>query len=77
LNRYVAAYCEENNDDLVTPVARDGDIPAYKAVDACWAAFDLLHEDLDGGQTKRPDSSRGFELVCASGASEMGCGEPR
>ncbi len=24
-----------------------------------------------------PDPSRGFELVCASGASEMGCGEPR
>ncbi|TKX45564.1 site-specific integrase [Halorubrum sp. SD690R] len=54
LNRYVAAYCEENGtDDLVTPVARDGDIPAYKAVDTCWAAFDRLHEDLDGGQTKR------------------------
>ena len=54
LNRYVAAYCEENDTgDLVTPVARDGDIPAYKAVDACWAAFDRLHEDLDGGQTKR------------------------
>jgi len=54
LNRYVAAYYEENDtDDLVTPVARDGDIPAYKAVDACWAAFDRLHADLDGGQTKR------------------------
>ena len=54
LNRYVAAYCEENDtDDLVTPVARDGDIPAYKAVEACWAAFDRLHADLDGGQTKR------------------------
>lgn len=54
LNRYVAAYCDENDtDDLVTPVARDGDVPAYKAVDACWAAFDRLHEDLNGGQTKR------------------------
>jgi len=54
LNRYVAAYCEENGtDDLVTPVAREGDVPAYKAVDACWAAFDRLHVDLDGGQTKR------------------------
>jgi len=53
LNRYVAAYCEENGtDDLVTPVAREGDVPA-KAVDACWAAFDRLHVDLDGGQTKR------------------------
>jgi len=37
----------------VTPVAREGDVPAYKAVDACWAAFDRLHVDLDGGQTKR------------------------
>jgi len=37
----------------VTPVARENDIPAYKAVDACWAAFDRLHVDLDGGQTKR------------------------
>lgn len=54
MNRYVAAYCEENGtDDLVTPVAREGDVPAYKAVDACWAAFDRLHVDLDGGQTKR------------------------
>ncbi|WP_459190881.1 tyrosine-type recombinase/integrase [Halosimplex sp. J119] len=54
LNRYVAAYYDENNtDDLVTPVARDSDVPAYKAVDACWAAFDRLHDDLDGGQTKR------------------------
>lgn len=54
LNRYVAAYSDENDtDDLVAPVARDGDVPAYKAVDACWAAFDRLHEDLDGGQTKR------------------------
>lgn len=54
LNRYVRAYREENGtDDLVTAVARDGDVPAYKAVDECWAAFDRLHDDLDGGQTKR------------------------
>jgi len=54
LNRYVAAYCDENDtDDLVTPVARDSDVPDYKAVDACWAAFDRLHDDLDGSQTKR------------------------
>ena len=54
LNRYVRAYQTENEtDDLVTPVARDGDVPAYKAVDACWAAFDRLHENLNGGQTKR------------------------
>ncbi|WP_101296853.1 tyrosine-type recombinase/integrase [Halegenticoccus soli] len=54
LNRYVRAYREENGTgDLVTPVARDGDVPAYEAVDACWAAFDRLHAELDGGQTKR------------------------
>jgi len=54
LNRYVVAYCEANGtDNLMTPVSRVGDIPAYKAVDACWAAFDRLHADLDGGQTKR------------------------
>jgi len=54
LNRYVVAYCEENGTgDLMTPVSRDGNIPAYKAVDACWAAFDRLHTGLDGGQTKR------------------------
>ena len=54
LNRYVRAYRDENGTgDLVTPVARDGDIPAYEAVDACWAAFDRLHADLDGGATKR------------------------
>ncbi len=54
LNRYVRAYREENGTgDLVTPVARDGDTPAYEAVDACWAAFDRLHADLDAGATKR------------------------
>lgn len=37
----------------MTPVARDGDIPASEAVDAYWAAFDRLHADLDGGQAKR------------------------
>lgn len=54
LNRYVRAYQAENETaDLVTPVARDGNVPAYKAVDAYWAAFDRLHDELDGGQTKR------------------------
>lgn len=54
LDRYVAAYAAENgDDDLVTPVARESDAPAYEAVDDCWAAFDLLHDELDGGQTKR------------------------
>jgi len=54
LDRYVRAYRDENGTgDLLTPVARDSDVPAYEAVDACWAAFDRLHADLDGGQTKR------------------------
>ncbi|WP_129113782.1 tyrosine-type recombinase/integrase [Halegenticoccus tardaugens] len=54
LNRYVRAYRDENGtDDLLTPVARDSDTPAHEAVDACWAAFDRLHADLDGERTKR------------------------
>ena len=54
LDRYVRAYSEANGtDDLVTPVARGSDAPAYEAVDACWAAFDRLHADLDAGTTKR------------------------
>ena len=54
LNRYVTAYRDANGTtDVVTPVERDGDLPAYEAVDACWAAFDVLHDELDGGQTKR------------------------
>ena len=51
LNRYVAAYCDENDtDDLVTAVARDSDVSAYETVDMCWAAFDRFHDDLDGGR---------------------------
>ncbi|ELZ28529.1 hypothetical protein C474_15524 [Halogeometricum pallidum JCM 14848] len=54
LNRYVRAYGDANGtDDLLSPVARDGDAPAHEAVDACWAAFDRLHDELDGGRTKR------------------------
>ena len=54
LDRYVRAYREVNGtDDLVTPVARENDAPPYEAVDACWAAFDRLHADLDAGTTKR------------------------
>ncbi|WP_224270952.1 tyrosine-type recombinase/integrase [Haloprofundus salinisoli] len=54
LNRYIEAYRTVNEtDDLVTPIARESDVPAYKAVDACWAAFDRLHAELDSPQTKR------------------------
>ncbi|SEP12573.1 hypothetical protein SAMN04487948_11550 [Halogranum amylolyticum] len=48
LNLYVRAYREANDtDDLLTPIQRDGDAPAYEAVDACYAAFDWLNEDAD------------------------------
>ncbi|EJN56873.1 tyrosine-type recombinase/integrase [Halogranum rubrum] len=48
LNLYVRAYREANGtDDLLTPIQRDGDAPAYEAVDACYAAFDWLNEDAD------------------------------
>ena len=54
LATYARAYATVNQtDDLVTSVARDSDTPAYEAVDACWAAFDQLHDELNGGQTKR------------------------
>ena len=45
LNLYVRAYQEANGtDDLLTPVHRDRENPAYEAVDACYAAFDWLNE---------------------------------
>lgn len=54
LAKYVRAYsAEHDTDNLLTPVARDSDVPACEAVDACWAAFDRLHDDLDSGRSKR------------------------
>lgn len=54
LNRYVRAYRDENGtDEVLRAVARENDVPAYEAVDACWAAFDRLHDELAGGRTKR------------------------
>jgi site-specific recombinase XerD len=48
LNLYVRAYREANGtDDLLTPIQRDGNAPAYEAVDACYAAFDWLNEEAD------------------------------
>ena len=48
LNLYVRAYREANDtDDLLTPIQREGDAPAYEAVDACYAAFDWLNEGSD------------------------------
>ncbi|WP_435362175.1 tyrosine-type recombinase/integrase [Haloarchaeobius sp. DFWS5] len=54
LDRYVQAYAAANgHTDLVSPVARDGDVPVHEAVDECWAAFDHLHSELGSGRTKR------------------------
>jgi len=54
LARYVQAYTKERDtEDLLAPVARDSDVPPHEAVDACWAAFDRIHEELDSGRTKR------------------------
>ncbi|RRJ29505.1 tyrosine-type recombinase/integrase [Halocatena pleomorpha] len=47
LAHYVRAYQSVNDtDDLLAPVARDSDVPAYEATDAAWAAFDALDDDL-------------------------------
>jgi len=47
LNTYVEAYTTCNDtENLLAPVARDSDVPAYEAVDACYAAFDHL-KDLE------------------------------
>jgi site-specific recombinase XerD len=43
----VRAYRSVNDSgDLLKPVARESDIPAYEATDAAWAAFDRLDEEL-------------------------------
>ncbi|ERJ07391.1 Phage integrase protein [Halorhabdus tiamatea SARL4B] len=43
LARYVRAYERVNETaDVLTPVARDSDIPPADAVDACWDTFDVL-----------------------------------
>lgn len=45
LARYVRAYATVNEaDDLLSPVARESDVPAHEAVDACWATFDALDD---------------------------------
>lgn len=47
LARYVRAYASVNDtDDLLSPVARDSDVPAHEAVDACWATFDALDTEV-------------------------------
>ncbi|MBX0288537.1 tyrosine-type recombinase/integrase [Haloarcula salinisoli] len=47
LGRYVRAYADVNDaDDLLSPVARESAIPAHEAVDACWATFDELDQEV-------------------------------
>lgn len=47
LARYVRAYAAENDtEDLLTPVARDSEAPAYEATDAAWRAVDALDSEL-------------------------------
>ena len=48
LNLYVRAYRETNGTgDLLTPIQRNQQNPAYEAVDACYAAFDWLNEEAE------------------------------
>lgn len=54
LNLYVRAYVEANgDDDLLMPVARDTDVPGFKATDACYAAFDYLNGEDYAATTKQ------------------------
>ncbi|USZ69827.1 site-specific integrase (plasmid) [Halorussus salilacus] len=53
LNLYVRAYREANGtDDLLSPVARDGETPSHEAVGACYSAFDWLDARDYGARTK-------------------------
>ena len=53
LAKYVRLYTTENGtEDLITPVKRGTDIPAHEAVDACWAAFDRLHKNVESEATE-------------------------
>jgi integrase len=50
LAKYVRAYRDTNGtSDLVAPVARESDIPAYEATDAAWTAIDhrRIHEAVN------------------------------
>ena len=41
------AYAAVNDtDDLLSPVSRESNTPAHDAVDACWATFDALDEEV-------------------------------
>ncbi len=47
LGRYVRAYADVNETgDLLSPVARESAVPAHEAVDACWATFDALDQEV-------------------------------
>jgi len=54
LARYVRAYEGVNGSaDLLSPVARDSDVPASEAVDACWDTFDALDRSVDRTTLRR------------------------
>lgn len=54
LARYVRAYADVNGtSDVLTPVARDSDIPPAEAVDACWDTFDALDRTVDRRTLRR------------------------
>ncbi|MBX0288319.1 site-specific integrase [Halomicroarcula sp. F28] len=47
LGRYVRTYATVNDtDDLLSPVARESTVAAHEAVDACWATFDELDQEV-------------------------------
>lgn len=47
LAKYVRAYGAVTGEgDLLSPVERESDVPAYEATDAAWSAFDRLDEEL-------------------------------
>ncbi|AWB28487.1 tyrosine-type recombinase/integrase [Halococcoides cellulosivorans] len=54
LAQYVRAYEDVNGtSDVLTPVARDSDVPASVAVDACWDTFDALDRTVDRTTLRR------------------------
>lgn len=54
LNRYVQAYIAAGgSEDLISPITRDSDTPAYEATDAAFAAYDRLNNQLAGPTMNR------------------------
>lgn len=48
LDRYAGGYATvTGSGDLLSPIARDSDLPAYEATDACWDTFEYLDAQDD------------------------------